>query len=132
MAYILYKHDGIIEKLDNSSANVTDLKKSFTVSRGRDGKLFSPCVNCDNCYADKCQKIADRDFRMIDEYSFINHGFEIVDDNGIATDIYIDVCDNFVKDHPRLKIVPTVLSEPKVRVFKFGVSESEKVLKKVR
>ena len=140
MAYILFKHDGIVEQLDYSSDTVRQIKSMFKVSRNKDGKVISPCANCDNCYASKCEKVSDINYERIENYPFIEHGFEIVDNNGIVTNLYIDKCNNFVVDHPRSKIkIEAPLRE--IRVKQFGSyydilnksnDNSAKVLKKIK
>lgn len=62
---------------------------------------FSPCSTCDNGYASKCPKMADRQFKPIEMYDFISDGFEVLDDDGLIDELYITKCNNYVKDRPR-------------------------------
>ena len=130
MAYILFKHNGIVENLPYTSENLEMVKSSFIVSKSKDGKLVIPCTTCDNCYASKRLKVAHVDFDTIENYPFIEHGFEVCDDKGEVIRLYIDKCSDYVIDHPRSKIVPTVLKEVRIKEFAFGNSDVKTLIKK--
>ncbi len=65
------------------------------------------CGRCDNGYASKCLKVADETIRPIEMYDFITDGFQTMDSEGKADEIFIAKCNNYKEDRPRKKATST-------------------------
>ena len=67
------------------------------------------CSDCDNCYANKCVKVADEVKKSMDEYDFITSGTQVYNGNGEVDFFYVEECNNFKEDRKRSK--PTTKEE---------------------
>lgn len=73
-----------------------EVTETFTDEVKEDIKKIHLCANnCANCYADKCAKVEDVDFKSIEEYDFINSGVQVVDENKTVGRFIVSDCDNY-------------------------------------
>ncbi len=61
------------------------------------------CANCENCRADKCQKVHDAENQYISKYDFISDGYQVYNGTGKTSDFIIRECANFEKEQERRK-----------------------------
>ena len=61
------------------------------------------CANCENCRANKCQKVADIDNKYIGKYDFISDGYQVYNGNGKISDFIVRECGNYEKEQERRK-----------------------------
>ena len=67
------------------------------------------CFDCQNARACECEKIADENYKGINEYSFITDGYQIYDKNGNLKSFVVSKCNNYKEDEPRKR--PTTKEE---------------------
>ena len=87
---ILKKQDGVISTEDYDISKIKEIKSNYS----------SPCFDCKNGYASKCQKMFDCGAKDIKDYDFIDSGIQSYDENGISN-LYVMNCTNYEKDAPR-------------------------------
>ncbi len=61
------------------------------------------CANCENCRADKCQKVHDAENQYISKYDFINDGYQVYNGTGKISDFIVRECGNYEKEQERKK-----------------------------
>lgn len=81
---VIAKTDGNLEILARTSDLINDVRC-----------IDQLCWDCRNAYPSTCQKIADIHKLLIDEYDFINTGYQIFDKKGEMTHFAVVECSNF-------------------------------------
>lgn len=93
----------IIIKIDNGEVSYKKTEsasadRKFVESVSQNKHL---CGDCDNCSPAKCLKIFDEVKRVINDYEFVTHGYQIYDKNGIMEKLYISKCKDFIPSKVR-------------------------------
>ena len=53
------------------------------------------CFDCKNAWPTKCEKVAHLKKKHIDEYDFIDRGYQVIDENGEVSEFIVTKCANF-------------------------------------
>ena len=88
---LFIKTNGEVEKIDITSSK--DLPKGVS----------HMCSSCDNCYADKCEKVFDEVQTPIGKYDFITDGVQAYNRNGEMVKFYVSNCNDYKQDIVRKK-----------------------------
>ena len=65
------------------------------------------CANCENCRANKCQKVHDAENQYIGKYDYITDGYQVYTEIGKTSNFIVTECGNYqteqVREKPKTK-----------------------------
>ena len=91
----------IVYKKENGEVRVINADLELIKSLNSD--YNNPCFTCNNGYATKCPKMADRANKDIARYDFITDGYQVNNAEGELQNLVVCSCKNYEEDYPRVK-----------------------------
>lgn len=81
----------------NGETERTDIISRLDIPKSRSHM----CSNCDNCYANKCEKVFDEVKKPIAKYDFITDGVQVYDEKGEMVQFNVFNCNEYKQDRER-------------------------------
>ena len=123
------KRDNVVTNLKYTTELAEMIKQELIEDEKCEDGQYHLCWNCKNGCPSKCRKVANRIKKNIEDYPFINSGYQIVDNHGEVMRFIVTKCENFDKDENTPKqaseIARLKLAKEKMKALYFGAESKD-------